>query len=626
MSLSSRVEAVFTGSSAPSVIPCYTVRREQVEMAISVSDLVEFGGISVLEAGTGVGKSFAYLVPAVLSGQACVISTATLTLQDQLINRDIPTVGRILGEKIEAAVLKGRSNYLCRRKWLQWGSSVAPELREWAASGDGDISQADLKLDSDQRRRISGDSLDCLGIRCSEMHRCHYYTARNKARKARILVVNHHLLLCGLNTGDLIPEAWFLVVDEAHSLDKAASASMGYSISEPLLNSVFDSIILSSRSVERKTLLLDKTRCLSALISNLVGSAGKNGEVELNDILQDLSDIADSAASLRNEITGEEDLAGASQTLQSMEKSILALVQVDQRNWCCFTEDSKKYTVLHCVPVHPGYLLRETLYSSFPAVLLTSATLAAGTSFTYSDSRLGVPQEAERHVFPSPFDYARQSVLVLPDGIAEHDDHESIAGTAWSIAREAAGILDGRTMILFTSYRNMELCLGIAEKNLLEGIPLLIQGKMNRSALLERFRENPRGIILGTASFWEGVDLPGALLQALIIDRIPFPSPGHPLIKARMAALEDQGKSSFTGLMLPEAAIRLKQGTGRLIRSGTDTGAVFVLDRRLRTAGYASMLLSSMPPFRRETLEGGMRFLKEQACRSRGITEKERIL
>jgi len=616
MSLGRQVEEVFTGSRVLSAIPDYTIRQEQIDMANSVSDLVELGGISVLEAGTGVGKSFAYLVPAVLSEQACVISTATLTLQDQLINRDIPTVGRILGEKIDAAVLKGRSNYLCRRKWQQWGTMVAPELLEWAATGDGDISQVEGKLDQDQRRRISADGLDCLAGRCSEMHHCHYYTARNKARKARILVVNHHLLLCGLESGDLIPEAWFLVVDEAHNLDSAASASLGYSISEPLLNNVFDSIILSSISVERKTALLDKTRSLSALVANLVGSAGNEGEVDLNSILPQLADIADYASSFRFEISGEEDLSGASQTLQNLEKSVLALVQIDQRNWCCYTEVSRKHPVLHCVPVHPGALLRETLYSSFPAVLLTSATLAAGTSFTYSDSRLGVPREAERLIFPSPFDYARQSVLVLPEGIGAHNDHQSLAETAWSIAREAAGILGGRTMILFTSYRNMELCCETAEKFPLNGIPLLVQGKMNRSSILEKFRENPRGIILGTASFWEGVDLPGELLQALVIDRIPFPSPGHPLTKARMAALEDQGKSSFTGLMLPEAATRLKQGTGRLIRSGTDIGAVFILDTRLRTAGYASMLLAAMPPFRRETLQGAMRFLKEQGCSS----------
>ncbi|MCK5133145.1 MAG: ATP-dependent DNA helicase [Candidatus Sabulitectum sp.] len=620
MSLSERVLAVFTDGSAASVIPKYTVRREQVDMASSVADLVELEGISVLEAGTGVGKSFAYLIPAVLSGQACVISTATLTLQDQLISKDIPMVGRILGETVDAAVLKGRSNYLCLRKWFQWGSAVAPELKEWVEEGNGDLSLSDIKLGGDRKRKVAGDGLDCLGSKCSEMHHCHYYIARNKARKARILVVNHHLLLCGLDSGDLIPDAWFLVVDEAHSLDKAASSSLGYSLSEPMLNSVFDSVILSGRTPEKKTILLDKTRLIAAQISDLSVFAGKDGEVELNDILPSLQIIADAASSFRKEISSEEDLSGASQTLQNLERSVLSLTGVDSANWCCYTEKNRKHPVLRCVPVHPGSLLRDTLYSSFPSVLLTSATLAAGNSFSHSDSRLGVPVEAERRIFPSPFNYAEQSVLVLPDDLPGQNDHVLIAEYAWRIASETAAILQGRTMILFTSYRNMELCCKAAEKNPLEGVSLLVQGKMNRSAILERFREDPGAVILGTASFWEGVDLPGELLHSLIIDRIPFPSPGHPLTRARMTALEEKGESSFFRLMLPEAAIRLKQGVGRLIRSGSDTGAVFILDRRMRTSGYAKILLASMPPFRRENLQGAMSFLGrtsvEQANRS----------
>lgn len=613
MSLSEHVVAVFNNGDAASAIPDYTVRSQQVDMAASVADLVELEGISVLEAGTGVGKSFAYLIPAVLSGQACVIATATLTLQDQLISKDIPMVGKILGKTIDAAVLKGRSNYLCQRKWFEWGSAVAPELKEWAEAGNGDLSQLHFRLDGDQRRKIAGDGLDCLGSKCSEMHHCFYYTARNKARRARILVVNHHLLLCGLDSGDLIPDAWFLVVDEAHNLDKAASSSLGYSLSEPMLNTVFDSIILSGRTAENKTLLLQKTRLLAAKISDLSVFAGKNGEVELGDVLPSLQIIADEASSFRKEIIGEEDLAGASQTLSSLEHSILSLTQVDGANWCCYTEKNRKHPVLNCVPIHPGSLLRDTLYSSFPSVLLTSATLAAGKSFSYSDTRLGVPTQADRQIFPSPFDYPKQSVLVLPDDLPGQNDHLLIAEYAWQIARETATILGGRTMILFTSYRNMDLCHDIAKGNPLEGIQLLVQGKMNRSSILERFRRDPRAVILGTASFWEGVDLPGKLLQSLIIDRIPFPSPGHPLTRARMTAIEEKGRSSFSGLMLPEAAIRLKQGVGRLIRSGSDTGAVYILDQRMRTAGYAKMLLGSMPAFRRESLEGAKRFLMEQA-------------
>ncbi len=613
MSLSHRVKEVFTDGRAAAGLPGYTVRHEQVDMASAVSDLVELGGISVLEAGTGVGKSLAYLIPAVLSEQVCVVSTATLTLQDQLITRDIPVVGRILGETIEAEVLKGRRNYLCLRKWYQWGSAVAPELKDWVEAGNGDLSLSSIDPGSDSLRKISGDSLDCLGSKCPEVHRCHYYAARNRARKARILVVNHNLLLTGLISADLIPDAWFLVVDEAHALDKAASSSLGYTLSESLLNSVFDSVVLSDRTPERKTALLNKARILAGQISQLCSHAGENGEIELSDILPDLQDIADNASSFREEIRNEEDLSGASQTLHNLKRSVLSLTQVTPSNWCCYVEKNRKRPLLRCVPVHPGSLLQETLYSSFPSVLLTSATLAAGDSFLYSDSRLGVPEQADRQVFHSPFDYAEQSVLVLPDDLPMQNDHQLMANYAWEIARRTAAVLGGRTMVLFTSYRNMELCCRAAEENPLDGIPLLVQGKMNRSLILDKFRKDPRAVILGTASFWEGVDLPGELLRSLVIDRIPFPSPGHPLTQARMKALEDQGKNSFTHLMLPEAAIRLKQGTGRLIRSENDTGAVFILDRRMKTARYAGLLLASMPPFRVGSVRAALNFLREQA-------------
>ena len=465
MSLSRRVKEVFTDGRAAAGLPGYTVRHEQVDMASAVSDLVELGGISVLEAGTGVGKSLAYLIPAVLSEQVCVISTATLTLQDQLISRDIPVVGRILGEKIEAEVLKGRRNYLCLRKWYQWGNSVAPELKDWVEAGNGDLSLSSADSGSDGLRKVAGDSFDCLGSKCPEIHRCHYYAARNRARKARILVVNHHLLLTGLISADLIPDAWFLVVDEAHALDKAASASLGYSLSESLLNSVFDSVVLSDHTPKKKTALLNKARLLAEQLSQLCSPAGENGEIEFSDIFTDLQSIADNASSFREEIRSEDDLAGASQTLYNLQRSVVSLTQVNPLDWCCYVEKNRKRPVLRCVPVHPGSLLQDTLYSSFPSVLLTSATLAAGDSFRYSDTRLGVPEQADRQVFHSPFNYAEQSVLVLPDDLPDQNDHQLIANYAWEIARETAAVLGGRTMVLFTSYRNMELCRKAAGKN-----------------------------------------------------------------------------------------------------------------------------------------------------------------
>lgn len=587
-------------------------------MACVVADLAELGGTAALEAGTGVGKSFAYLIPAVLSGQAVVVSTATITLQDQLLNKDIPAVSRILGREIDAAVLKGRSNYLCLRKWNMWGEKTAPELREWAREGNGDVSSIGIPVKPSKLGKITGDSLDCLGSRCPDMHGCFYYKARNRARKASLLVVNHHLLLCGIQTGDLIPESWLLVADEAHSLHNAASSTLGFMLSETLMNPVYDAVSMGDETAAVKAGLLAEARGISHTVSEILSKGNEDGRVDMDSIGKDLQRLADSAADLRESMGDLEGLAGAVQALLSLEKTALSIAGANSSSWCSYVIKNRRNPLLMCVPVNPGPMLREMLYEAFPAVLLTSATLTADGSFSYCDMLLGVPPEAERRTFESPFDYAENSVLVLPDNLPEHDEHGAVALAVWRTAKEAAGILRGRTMALFTSYRNMELCVKAAEENPAEGLRLLVQGRMSRSAILDAFRKNPEAVILGTASFWEGVDLPGEMLQALVIDRIPFPSPGHPLTKAKMQLIEAAGKNSFSELMLPEASTRLKQGAGRLIRSPEDTGAVFVMDGRMRTARYASVLLRSMPPFRRCTMQQAMDFLREQALSSRG--------
>ena len=620
MNLTELTLETFRGADFKAALGNGSERESQIQMAGVVADLVQLGGTAVLEAGTGVGKSFAYLIPAVLSGQAAVVSTATKALQDQLLNKDIPMVSKIIGKEIDAVVLKGRSNYLCLRKWNLRGDKAAPELSLWAESGNGDVSSLSTRIKPSALGKVTGDSLDCLGSSCPEMHRCHYYRARNRARRASLLIVNHHLLLCGIQTGDLIPESWLLVADEAHSLNGAASSTLGYMLSETLLNGVYDAVSLSDETPEVKSELLSSARGLSLLISEIVSSGRDNGEVDIQLIQNDLQSLGDSAGALRDRVADFEGLEGAGQILSSIARTALAIIQTQSESWCCYTVKNGRNLLLRCVPVSPGPMLRDILYGAFPAVLLTSATLTSGGSFSYCDSMLGVPGEAERRVFPSPFDYRSNAVLVLPEGLPDHNEHGAVSLLAWQTAKEASEILHGRTMVLFTSYRNLELCVKAAEADPVPGLELMVQGRMGRSAILESFRRNPEAVILGTSSFWEGVDLPGEILQALVIDRIPFPSPGHPLTKAKMQMIEAGGKSSFSGLMLPEAATRLKQGAGRLIRSPEDTGAVFILDGRMRTAGYAQVLLRSLPPFRRCSRQEAMAFLREHAPPQGGIT------
>lgn len=613
MSLSERVVEAFESPAAPLAVPGFTRRVSQIEMAVRVSETLEWGGVALLEAGTGVGKSLAYLLPAVLSGRKCVVSTATIALQDQLLGKDIPAVSGIIGTPVDAALLKGRGNYLCLRKWGQ-ASFEAPEwIGLWARNtSDGDLGNAPMEVPQGLKPRLSGDSLDCMGTQCLHYSRCYYYRARNAAKKAAIMVLNHHLLLCGLSSGDLVPEAGLLVVDEAHQLLEAAGQCLGVVISVPMLDPVIDSIVQSGLDPETKDELLGAVRNAAVLITTLTGRVTEEEEYPLAEMLPEFENLISLCETLRDGLTGRDDTAPGAQAAAYLGDAARRIAELEGTDWCVFTEKAGKYSVLKGVPLEPGHALADLVWDAFPSSVLTSATLSVAGDFGYYAGRLGVPSESLGEVFQSPFHYQSQAVLTVPDDLPSRDDHQALSRTAWSIASKLAGILGGRTMVLFTSFRNLELASAAALLSPLPGIRVLVQGQMSRSAIIESFRNDPAAVILGTRSFWEGIDLAGDLLQGLVIDRIPFPSPGHPLMRARIAFMEAGGTPSFTGLMLPMAAIRLRQGAGRLIRSSGDTGVLVLLDQKLRS-GYGKTLLASLPPFRRVSLDDAFAFAGEHA-------------
>jgi len=622
--LADRTEDVLLKELPAAGVDGYAVRPRQVDMALTVADAITTGGLYLLEAGTGVGKSLAYILPSLLSGAKTVVSTATLTLQDQLVTRDIPSLVEALGLDVEVAVLKGRRRYLCSRKWLLVSARFGrfPGLGEWAGStSSGDVSHCPVSIPPDIWRHVSGDRLDCNGPVCPFFSKCFYFGARSVARRAGLLILNHHLLVSGMQAEDLIPEADLLVVDEGHRLEDAASECLGLSLGEGMLFPLYDGIGFCRLEAERKAELLEKVRELSAALTGLTLGITETVSWHPADRMHDLDRTASLAAGLRGMLEAEPDLAATAQAAGYVEETVRGLLTVNPEDHCTFVEVSGSRSLIRSVPLEVGNDLASIVYSAFGTVVLTSATLTVDNKFEFFAGRLGA-RNCYSHSFGSPFDYAGQAIMSVPDTLPRHDSHNELTATAWKWGRKIATLLDGRIIMLFTSYRNLMLVRDRAVDDLPEGLRLLVQGEKPRKSILDEFREDSRAIILGTTSFWEGVDLPGDLLQAVIIDRIPFPSPGHPLTAARLAAIEKRGGSSFQEFTLPAAAVRLKQGVGRLLRSRTDRGVVLILDHRLRSAGYGSVILRSLPAFRQVPDAEVQDFIMEH-CLGRGVSQLE---
>jgi len=597
------VEDVFRSDILGRAIPEYSAREQQVDMALAVSRALDRGGLHLFEAGTGIGKSLAYMIPALLSGRRIFVSTATITLQDQLACKDAPAILSALDLDADIFVLKGRNNYLCLRKWESAPPSLGidSELAHWAGTTeDGDVSSCPVEVDQQSWRHFRSDHIDCTGNSCRFRGRCFFFRARNLARKADLLILNHHLLVSGMNSEDVLPGADVLVIDEGHRLEDAASECLGLVLGESTLLPVFDGIAFSSLDTERKAVLLQQARKLSAAVADLTDGIKETSAWDPAAHLEELGEVEQAAVELRGLLGNDEELMGASAATGMIREAAGQFTRLSFQEYCCFVETGRRHPILRGVPLDIGPELREKVYINFDTTILTSATLTVAGEFDFYRNRLGA-WDAVTAGFGSPFDYSSQAVLHIPDSLPPHDSHDELAQAAWSWALKLSGWLGGRTLMLFTSYRNLKLVHDLARENLPADMKLFVQGEQSRTRILQDFRECSRGIILGTSSFWEGVDLPGALLQAVIIDRLPFSSPGHPLTRARMEKIEREGGSSFGGYTLPLAAVRLKQGVGRLIRSADDIGVVMILDRRILSRNYGSVFLRTIPPFRTAT-------------------------
>lgn len=620
----------------------YEDRVQQHDLANAIENTFRDGGALIAEAGTGVGKSLAYLVPSLsraLAGQRVIVSTHTLPLQDQLVRRDLPALQEALGTRVSVAVLKGRSNYLCPRRWQQF-RGVAQTREEarlvlktlvWrldTTSGD----RAELNLlgpESELWSRVSADDETCDARRCARVAGgCYLQRAREAAAKAGVIVTNHALLLQDARMrGALLPEVDHLVVDEAHRLEEVATDAFGLSLEERLVRRALDRVSRSpavvaglrddradaADAVRREAQTAhERAGEIFAALGGVIGPQSIEDRVRVTPGLratdevwlpvevagERLADavagIASAAERLAARTTDEDEkaeLASALGELTGVRIAISRGVHQPRDGDIVWLERGRDGDVaLHLAPSHLGNAIRRGLVETRTSAVFTSATLAVADSFAFALDRFGLGDIAEARAFGSPFDFASQAILVLPEDGALPGDPEFADEAAETIA-EIARALDGRTLVLFTAHsamREVAARLAPLEES---GVAVLTQGiDGSRRALLERFAAG-KAVLLGTQSFWEGIDLPGEILECVVIARLPFAVPDDPLVQGRAERYEDP----FREFHLPQVALRLRQGFGRLIRARTDRGAVVLLDRRALLRDYGAGLLAALP-------------------------------
>jgi ATP-dependent DNA helicase DinG len=631
-------------------------RPAQQHMAARIDAALRAREVLLGEAGTGTGKTYAYLVPALLSGLRVLISTGTRTLQDQLFHRDLPLLAGALGRPARVALLKGRSNYLCRARLADIGrqeqllpasaDALLGRIRDWSqATRSGDLAELPEFADSHPLRpQITSTRENCSGTRCSESARCHVFEARRAAMEADIVVVNHHLLLADMalkeeGFGDLLPSVDAVVLDEAHQLPDLASEFFGVSVSSRQLELLIADL---KRETGGADLAAPLERSLAAAQALLGRGERHLGWNELRDeVRAALHTLQRSCRELGATLDATQARAGLQPELQvcaTRARALAAALQqisyqpddADQPPPMSATAAAVASVAgARTVSTHPrGFALRLLPYeiaSRFQAQLasgrcawiFTSATLAVGDDFSHFASRLGLDGAAALR-FDSPFDYSRQALLYLPRGLPQPSD-PGFGDAVIEIARPLLESAGGGAFLLFTSHRALRHAAQRLTGVLPPELPLLVQGSAPREQLLRRFRASGRAVLLGTASFWEGVDVQGPALRLVIIDKLPFASPEDPVVRARIEYLKSQGANAFKDYQLPEAVLALKQGVGRLIRSEQDRGVVVICDPRMSERAYGRIFRASLPPM--ETTHAGeaaMQRLRELSCETAG--------
>lgn len=623
-SLKSSGQLLDDGGPFAGLLPGFAPRAEQIRMADEVERTLQKKGTLVVEAGTGIGKTLAYLVPALLSGERIIVSTGTKTLQDQLYFRDLPVVLEALGLSVRKALLKGRGNYLCLHRMDLARSEGRLSSREavseleavlgWSArTSDGDLSIAPVITEQSGLLPLVTSTADnCLGSDCPRFDQCFVVLARRQAQDADIVVVNHHLLFADMaikqsGFGEVLPGASAFIIDEAHQAPETASR--------------FFSVTLSARQVE------DLCRDFTSECADLTGALA-NLRTPLADCLQKVRELQSLVAERLPDRGSWSDLIrddGVRASLQELDQAIIQLrssgEQIEGRSRgmdscidrvralqdCLDRFDTETSTAevrwferrgrgfaLHITPLEVSSTFNAFRENSEAAWLFTSATLAVGGDFTHFTTQLGL-QEAATLQLDSPFDYPNKALMWLPENLPEPRDAEFVERLL-DLAVPLLEASQGRAFLLFTSHRSLQRAAEILVRRV--PFPLFVQGEQPRSLLLEQFRLSGTGVLLGSASFWEGVDVIGDALTLVLIDKLPFAAPDDPVMEARSEQLRRTGGNPFMQLFLPAAVIALKQGAGRLIRDVNDRGVLVICDPRIRTRSYGRVFQDSLPPMR----------------------------
>jgi len=583
----------------------YEFRPSQVRMAEAVHEALESQNHVIIEAGTGTGKTLAYLLPALAYGRRILVSTGTKTLQDQIFYKDIPLLEKLLERPIRAAYLKGRNNYLCRLKLetAQTDGLFTPRelpafqsILDWAQETEtGDRAElGTIGDDSELWSRLDARRDRCLGTKCKDYDRCFLTLVRQKAMEADIVVVNHHLFFADLairktDVGGILPDYSAVIFDEAHDLEDVATEYFGFHVS----NYRLAEFIHDARKLELDADLV--SRATERFFSGFaIMREGRHPITHLDGIGALIAELRSARAAFKE----KKDFSGANEAMARRAGEIADELEVFQtgtlENYVSWIERRGRGIFLEACPIDVSGMLQESLFSRVPSCVLTSATLTVAESFGYIRTRLGLNDSQELSL-STEFNIRKQALLYIPKGMPDYR-HPSYLDRAADEIRSILRASHGRAFVLFTSYRQMETMFERLASEL--PYPCMVQGKGGgKSRLLEEFKVTQNGVLFATASFWQGVDVKGEALSAVIIDKLPFQVPSDPLVAARSAHIEREGGNAFSEYQVPTAILRLKQGFGRLIRSATDRGILAILDNRLSTKSYGKLFMASLPDY-----------------------------
>ena len=649
-------------------MPGFEPRDGQRRMAAAVAAVIDNGGTLLAEAGTGTGKTLAYLIPAILSRQRVLVSTGTKNLQEQVFFKDLPSLRESIGVAFTATLMKGRTNYLCLHRWENYRDAVEgdtgtsgrlidigdhvflPVIQQWAKkTRTGDRAELrDLPEDLPLWKEVSADADTCLGTECPRYGDCFLTLMRQRAAESDVVIVNHHLLCADASVrqsayGEVIPSCPTLVVDEAHQLEDVATQYFGVVFSnlrvddlardaERLLPTVPLEAGRVESAVRALTQINDRAGIFFSALSLARAASAAMADARARYTSEAMADCAEDGLMLAGALEEferalvdrdsglpgrrsasregggardsgrvhdsefedgvDEAIATIARRARDLRQDLRFLLRADDEGFVFYLEHRGLGTFLRASPVNVSRIVRDALFDRFRTVVLTSATLAVDGSFNYIKGRLGIGVAGELQV-ASEFDYAQQALLYLPRRMPPPKS----TSFSEAVAREPIALFTrsrGRAFVLFTSYRILRAVQPLVEMAL--PYPILVQGTAPRSALIDEFRSTPNAVLLATSSFWQGVDVVGDSLSCVVIDKLPFASPGDPVISARIDAINARGGDAFAEYQVPLAILSLQQGLGRLIRHRSDRGVLAVLDPRLATMGYGRRFLASLPP------------------------------